>query len=449
MTRDYLRNITPDALTGVISAYEGIRGSVVLLNGPLGCRFFHAYAAGQSVVRASELRSTRGDANLRGAMSDELLRSQWFCGASQIPGTNLRYEDNVFGTREQLCNALNTIFSEETPSWLAVIQTPGTSLLGEDLEPDIAVAAKRAGIPWSFEEHPMLSKNLWMGFDDAVTGILRRMKLHATTKRPRTVNLIGMSLYQRYFEGDLEELKRLFALCDVEINCVICGNSTMEELARIPSAALNLVLYPERGLQTAHYLKDSLGMDFCCLETPPVGFESTERMLRELGKYLKIDPCNALDDCARARARAFYFLTRMTAAKGIPKDYTYAMEGTYSELIAYMSFLSGYLGMAPACLLPLCTESDCSRALFERTAAHYNAAKAINTDMADVRDALVLGSANTILALRLQSQDIVGIETSFPSMGYIDVIPKTHLGSRGALFLLEQVLNGMNLRDSE
>jgi len=31
-------------------------------------------------------------------------------------------------------------------------------------------------------------------------------------------------------------------------------------------------------------------------------------------------------------------------------------------------------------------------------------------------------------------------------MGYIDLIPKTHLGIDGALFLVEQVLNGLMSR---
>ena len=31
-------------------------------------------------------------------------------------------------------------------------------------------------------------------------------------------------------------------------------------------------------------------------------------------------------------------------------------------------------------------------------------------------------------------------------MGYIDLVPKTHMGIRGALFLIEQVLNGLMSR---
>lgn len=39
MTNHYLRNITADYITGVVSACEGIHNSLILLNGPLGCKF--------------------------------------------------------------------------------------------------------------------------------------------------------------------------------------------------------------------------------------------------------------------------------------------------------------------------------------------------------------------------------------------------------------------------
>ncbi len=80
MTDQYLRNITADYITGVVSACEGIKDSLVLINGPLGCKFYHGYAAGQSVIRPSELWNLRGDLRLKDAMPDRLLRSQYFAG---------------------------------------------------------------------------------------------------------------------------------------------------------------------------------------------------------------------------------------------------------------------------------------------------------------------------------------------------------------------------------
>ena len=109
MTERYLRSITADYITGVVSACEGIHGSLVLLNGPLGCRFYHSYAFGKNLIRESELWGLRGELQLSDTMDDRLVRSQYFAGTPQIPGSNLRYEDYIFGTGEQLERALRDI----------------------------------------------------------------------------------------------------------------------------------------------------------------------------------------------------------------------------------------------------------------------------------------------------------------------------------------------------
>jgi hypothetical protein len=54
-----------------------------------------------------------------------------------------------------------------------------------------------------------------------------------------------------------------------------------------------------------------------------------------------------------------------------------------------------------------------------------------------------LADGNTIAELKLYGQKFCGIEIALPSLGYIDVTGKTLFGGDGALFLLEQILNGL------
>ncbi|MCQ2513249.1 MAG: hypothetical protein MJ092_07715, partial [Lachnospiraceae bacterium] len=59
---------------------------------------------------------------------------------------------------------------------------------------------------------------------------------------------------------------------------------------------------------------------------------------------------------------------------------------------------------------------------------------------------LVFGDANTIAQLKLLEQGghvFCGIEITLPGMGYTDIVPKTQMGINGAMFLTEQVLNGL------
>ena len=56
---------------------------------------------------------------------------------------------------------------------------------------------------------------------------------------------------------------------------------------------------------------------------------------------------------------------------------------------------------------------------------------------------LVFSNANVISELMLENKRFCGIEISLPGMGYTDIVPKTHMGTHGALFLIEQVINGL------
>ena len=42
MTKPCTKSISPDSITGMIFAAEGIRNVIVLLNGPMGCKFYPA-----------------------------------------------------------------------------------------------------------------------------------------------------------------------------------------------------------------------------------------------------------------------------------------------------------------------------------------------------------------------------------------------------------------------
>ena len=46
MTASCTRSISPDAITGMIFAMEGMQETIVLLNGPMGCRFYHSSTSG-------------------------------------------------------------------------------------------------------------------------------------------------------------------------------------------------------------------------------------------------------------------------------------------------------------------------------------------------------------------------------------------------------------------
>lgn len=451
MTSTYLRNTTADYITGAVSAAEGIKDSLVLLNGPLGCRFYHGYASGQSILKSSELWQLRGELRLADAMEDSLQRSQYFAGTPQIPGSNLRYEDYIFGTREQLQRALNDIFSERKYSVFTVIQTPGTSLLGENLEEELLVISEEFQIPYLFVESPGLSEDFCRGYDSTTVEMMKKLLPHRRERKKLdktqkfSIAVFGLHTYEKYLEGGMDELRRLFMLCGIKIECMAGANCTLEEFQNIPFYDACVFLSRERCSLTAEYLKENYDvaiLDFGCM---PIGPDLTEKLIREICSLLGADASAALEYIERTRAKLFYYIARYLGSEGFAKELRYAIEGEYSLVTAFVDYFSAYLGIQPVCVHPLYTECIQGKKHLEETLQKLRISDAMHYDLMQVKDAIVIGGANTILYLTAYSRNIFGIEIANPSSGYLHIVPKTILGCSGALFLLEQLLNGERL----
>ena len=223
-----------------------------------------------------------------------------------------------------------------------------------------------------------------------------------------SVNLIGFSLYQKYHAGDIAELTRLLGLCGIKVNTAFLCESTVDEIRKLSKADLNVVVDPDWGLKIAEELEDRFGTPFIESEYGyPVGFKAAEKLISDICSKLSADPEPALDELKRARAKAYIELARINSLTGLPKGASYKVTGTPAVKRGYSTFLTEYLGM---------TESD---------------------DDPEI----VLGDGNTIARMKAEGRRFSGIEISLPTIGYIDVIDKTHIGSIGGLFLIEQILN--------
>lgn len=450
MTDHYLRNITADYITGVVSACEGIHNSLILLNGPLGCKFYHGYSAGQSAINSIDLGHLRGNLKLCNAMEDKLLRSQYFAGSPQNPGTNLRYEDYIFGTRDQLHRALNDIFTQKKYDFFTVIQSPGTSLLGEALERELQEISVEFGLPYLFVEIPELSSDFCKGYDETTVKLFEKLlpperKLQERESGNPSVNLFGFHTYEKFLEGGINEIRRLLALCGVDICCVAGADCPIDQIKRIPEADANIIFSPERCEKTAAWLNKRYQMPLIETNGMPIGFELTEKLIRQVGDVLKVDISSALEDIERGKARAFYFIARHLGPSGFPKELRYAVEGEYSLLNSYVSFLSGYFGVMPICTHVLFEKNEQAKYLLLDTLTKYHAQKAINQDLMQCQNMILLGSSTTIMEVTAYGHNIFGIEIANPTSGYVHVTPKTYLGVNGALYLLEQFINGNRL----
>jgi nitrogenase molybdenum-iron protein alpha/beta subunit len=406
-----LKSISPDGITGMIFAMEGMKNSIVLLNGPMGCRFYHSTTSRFLSIRPMLLLPTEDG---RRVPVDYNYLNDFFFRQERVPCTYLDGYDYVYSTRDKVRRALDFIRDSIAFDFLTIINSPGAALIGDNL---LELAREKLGESRVVMlESPGYSTSFEAGYSQAALSLLQQTgpALWADVRKnddgKKRVNLLGLSIWQRYMEGDVKELRRLFALCGVEVNACLCADCSLEELRSMPAADLNVVLYPEMGTEAAEYMAEHRDVPYYVCETPPIGFSAAEKMFGEICAILGTDDAALRAESEKARALAWYRINQTHQAYGRPRGVKFHVDGSPSQVKGYGQFLTDYLAM-----------------------------EAAPPEKAE----LVFGDANIIAELKLKNKTFCGIEISLPGMGYVDLVPKTHLGIEGALFLIEQVLNGL------
>ena len=398
----------------MIFALEGMRNTIVLLNGPMGCRFYHSTTSQFLSIRP--LLYLPGEDGKAPVRVDYNYLNDWFFRQERVPCTYLDGYDYVYSTRDKVSRALDFIRENVAFDIIAIINSPGAALIGDNL---LELARdKLGGCRVVMFESSGYSTSFEAGYQDASLALLRQVGAPLWDAAPRSpraaaaprVNLLGLSIWHRYYEGDLQELRRLFALCGIEVGAALCADCSIDELSRMPEADLNVVLSPEMGLEAAEYLRERLGQPYYLCPALPLGFACVERCFGEICAALGASDEALRLESERARALAWYKINSIYLSFGKPKGVKFAVEGSDAQVKSYTQFLTDYLGMEPA-----------------------------PPEEAE----LVFGDANVISELMLKNKTFCGIEISLPGMGYVDLTKKTHLGIEGALFLIEQVLNGL------
>lgn len=103
-----------------------------------------------------------------------------------------------------------------------------------------------------------------------------------------SVNVFGPPLFGPNAAAEVAEVERLLGLVGVEVNARVPLGAQVEELARLPRAWANVVLYREIGDGATLHLQDEFGMPR--VTPPPLGSVGTGAMLRAVGQLCSLDP---------------------------------------------------------------------------------------------------------------------------------------------------------------
>lgn len=416
----------PDGFTGAILAVEGIRDAAVLLNGPTGCKFYHGAVSEGQLPRET-------------SMDPLQFSEEFYFGQPRVPATYLDAQDYIFGATEKLSKMLPKV-AEKGHRLIAVVNSPGAALIGDDLERFIASAG--LPIPCVAIESTGFSDRFTRGFQRSVIQVLERLNPPAVSLQARFVNLIGLSIQHRHWEGDAAELRRLLGLCGIGVNAVVCAGCTAAEL-RTMGAAKNVVVHAEYADELSAFLEDRIETGMLVPEAgPPVGFSDTEAWIRSVCRALKADPGPALADIREARTRAFQALSRFNSLTGLPGGATFALHADGSTALSLTRWLYEYLGMVPTAV-SVSEATEDQPAEIRRYLTRIGCADAWEADLSGLEPDLVFGGEGFISLFRTEGMPVAGIDIALPGSGDVEVIPKCQLGATGALWLLERILNGL------
>ena len=424
----YTASTVPDSLSGAIFAIEGVADAAVVLNGPTGCKFYHSAISDSQFPRDVDY--------------DPLRYSQrCFFGQPRVPATYLDGDDYVFGSSPKLDEVLAAV-GDMGWGLVAVVNSPGAALIGDDL--GRLMDGRLAGTPHFAIESTGFSGDFGDGFQAAVGRMLDVLDLPEAGRLPASVNVLGLSLDQKYFDNNYATLRELLALAGVEVISALGATDSLATIRRARQAALNVVVCPETGLKTARKLEAEWGTPYLLpAQGQPIGFSAAEGLLVEVAGLLGTDAGPALDESGRARARAYLQLSRYSSLLGLPKGALYSVRAQASAALPLASWLSGYLGMIPAAIEVMGGEDGGCLEALRAYLAPLGLEGALGKPAAETPTELLLADGDTIAASRLLGQRAACIEISNPALSYLDVTRKQLYGPEGALLLLEQIMNGL------
>jgi len=252
---------------------NGIRHVAPVIHGPKGCTY--------SVASAYKM----GSCEYRGVPFEPTS-----CTAQNEA-------DVVYGGEGKLLEAIKEADRRYRPDLIVVLSCCCSGIIGDDVETVGQLAAQEVEAKVLAIRSEGFGGDFRSGYEDAFRALMGLMEPRGEVRR-HTINIIGARQGPTYTEWteDLDELRRLVEAVGVEINGVLCGGCTMEQIRGAPSAALNASWCYDWGQKLGDLMEERFGVPYA-RTGQPYGPAATEEWL--LGVAMPL----GLEDRARALIR--------------------------------------------------------------------------------------------------------------------------------------------------
>ncbi|MFO6465206.1 ferredoxin:protochlorophyllide reductase (ATP-dependent) subunit B [Jannaschia sp. KMU-145] len=170
----------------------------------------------------------------------------------------------------------------------------GASCTAELIQDDPGGLAERLGLPVPVIalELPSYSRKELFGTDETFYQLARALAQPCERTPEVSCNILGPTGLGFRHRDDVVEVTKLLDGMGIAVNVVAPMGSRPSDLARLPAAHFNVVLYPEHAEAAARWLERDHSQPYT--KTIPIGAGATREFIAEVAELAGLDP--VLDD---------------------------------------------------------------------------------------------------------------------------------------------------------
>ena len=410
--------VTFDGFMASIQAAESISDGFTVLHGPGACRAMNSTMAEHLIHRDYKVRE-----------------GPFYYGNCRVPCTYLDTNDYINGSEYKLTELLATVGDVKL---VTVIQTPGTSLIGDDLTGALSRSDYKG--PKVVQRVCQMSMPASTGYDVTMSEII-----HATCARREkvkgTVNVIGLPILMRGWEDTKRELTSYLEDMGLRVTAWIGAGCSYDELLGSASAEFSITVLPEYCRHTAEEL-ESLGVP--TLTAPvPFGFRGTEEWVRAVAERLGISPEKALERIAVRRDRCTRIMMSFTHGASLTRGKTYSVSLDSELVLPLARWMHAYLSMFPRCIRRCSWWSDDFNARLDEFLGSIHCGDVLSDELTEERSDILFSDGLTAGIYEKKNQCKAGIEMQLPYMRRFDFVEKPILAIGGTEWMLDSIFNGL------
>ena len=216
--------------------------------------------------------------------------------------TTFQARDLGTDTAELFRDAAKSAYDRFRPAAMLV----GASCTAELIQDDPGGLAEALALPCPVVplELPSYQRKEHWGAAETFYRLVRHLCAPATAGAPdaplrpspehKRANILGPCALGFRHRDDLAEITQLLTRLGIGVNVVAPLGATPVDIARLPEADFNIVLYPEIGEEAARWLEKTHGMP--AVRTVPIGVGATAEFVEQVAALAGVDPRAVLDD---------------------------------------------------------------------------------------------------------------------------------------------------------